>query len=486
MRFRNPFSARRVAATPAPQDDFQSGMAHARALAEQGLAQEAALVLDGLLARHGQDFDALYLLGNVCDEMARTEQAHQAFTQALDIEPNHVAALCCAALDARTLGRAAEAQALLEHAVRIAPESPHARFNRGLVRLDQKRDADAAADFAAARALARGHPWGAGNPVPPGAPAGIDPQSTDWQCARFKLIHDIEQMEYLRRLGKLHREFDAVLDEYRRALEDPGLPVEPYQRAPLDPGRYPLLAATWKRPVHAPDPDPPAGGMVSANLPWTEIEAHYLAADPNLAWIDGLLTAQGLAALRGWCLESTVWNDLKAGYLGAYMHDGFASRLMLQLVAELRQRMPRVIGNLPLQTMWAYKYDSQQAGIGLHADEAAVNVNFWITPDGANLDSSCGGLVVHTRDAPDGWGFRRFNSDPEAIRHYLQSEGGAAVRVPYRENRAVLFDSDLFHETDHFHFKSGYENRRINITLLFGSRGRSAPRISSADSRPAS
>jgi hypothetical protein len=42
--------------------------------------------------------------------------------------------------------------------------------------------------------------------------------------------------------------------------------------------------------------------------------------------------------------------------------------------------------------------------------------------------------------------------------------------VPYRANRAVIFDSDLFHETDVIHFKPGYENRRINVTLLYGRR----------------
>lgn len=44
-------------------------------------------------------------------------------------------------------------------------------------------------------------------------------------------------------------------------------------------------------------------------------------------------------------------------------------------------------------------------------------------------------------------------------------------RVPYRENRLVLFNSNLFHQTDEFHFKPGFRNRRINITLLFGKRG---------------
>ena len=42
--------------------------------------------------------------------------------------------------------------------------------------------------------------------------------------------------------------------------------------------------------------------------------------------------------------------------------------------------------------------------------------------------------------------------------------------MPYRANRAVVFDSDLFHETDAIRFRDGYLNRRINITLLYGNR----------------
>jgi hypothetical protein len=42
--------------------------------------------------------------------------------------------------------------------------------------------------------------------------------------------------------------------------------------------------------------------------------------------------------------------------------------------------------------------------------------------------------------------------------------------VPHRANRAVIFDSDLFHETDAPTFKEGYLNRRINVTLLYGRR----------------
>ena len=44
------------------------------------------------------------------------------------------------------------------------------------------------------------------------------------------------------------------------------------------------------------------------------------------------------------------------------------------------------------------------------------------------------------------------------------------VNVPYKFNRAVLFNSDYFHETDKINFKDEYEARRINITYLFGDR----------------
>ena len=46
----------------------------------------------------------------------------------------------------------------------------------------------------------------------------------------------------------------------------------------------------------------------------------------------------------------------------------------------------------------------------------------------------------------------------------------AQLYSPYHENRAVIFNSNLFHQTDNLDFKDGYENRRINVTMLFGTR----------------
>jgi hypothetical protein len=103
-----------------------------------------------------------------------------------------------------------------------------------------------------------------------------------------------------------------------------------------------------------------------------------------------------------------------------------------------------------------------------------VNVNFWITPDEANLDPESGGLVVWDKAAPLDWDFDKYNTDEGAIRRFLTEAGAKPVTIPYRANRAVIFDSDLFHETDRLSFREGYQNRRINVTLLYGEREKQA------------
>ena len=55
-----------------------------------------------------------------------------------------------------------------------------------------------------------------------------------------------------------------------------------------------------------------------------------------------------------------------------------------------------------------------------------------------------------------------------SLQDILRPNGFANVTVPYRENRAVLFDSALFHNTDGFRFAAGYTKRRINLTILYG------------------
>ena len=44
------------------------------------------------------------------------------------------------------------------------------------------------------------------------------------------------------------------------------------------------------------------------------------------------------------------------------------------------------------------------------------------------------------------------------------------THVGYGYNKAILFLSDYFHRTEDFEFKQGFENRRINVAMLWGQK----------------
>ncbi|HEX3701114.1 MAG TPA: hypothetical protein VHV27_10615, partial [Phenylobacterium sp.] len=102
---------------------------------------------------------------------------------------------------------------------------------------------------------------------------------------------------------------------------------------------------------------------------------------------------------------------------------------------------------------------------------SAVNVNLYIAPDEANLDPASGGMEIWNLRASDEAEMRRLNSDEAAVRDHLARAGVRSMIVPHRANRAVFFDSALFHRTDTCRFAEGYLMKRINVSLLFGEFG---------------
>jgi hypothetical protein len=211
----------------------------------------------------------------------------------------------------------------------------------------------------------------------------------------------------------------------------------------------------------------------AVNRDLSGIAARWQNAQPLIVVIDDFLTANALDALRTFCLDAAIWETaFPEGYLGAFPEQGFSCPLLAQISREFAAHYPAIIGTHALRYLWAFKYDSACSGIKVHADFARVNVNFWITPDEANLDPESGGLVIWDLAAPADWKFDKYNGEAGPIRELLSRHGARAVKVRYRANRAVIFDSDLFNETDRIHFKDGYVNRRINITKLYGKRPR--------------
>lgn len=283
-----------------------------------------------------------------------------------------------------------------------------------------------------------------------------------WPVPEPRIRHDYEQLELLQRRGKLGASGRAALQVLRPYLEQTRDPA--HTVAPEGPAAAALKKALCDIHYY---PDPPFDGTALGSNDYRALEARY--ATDKLVVIDHFLSAAALSELRRFSEEATVWKLYNpGGYTGALLVKGFAPRVLLAIADELRRSMPQVIQDHALLQAWGFKYDQRMRGISMHADFAKVNVNFWVTPDAACADPTTGGMVIYNHPVPRNWTFADYNSNPEKLQAYLKVHEAKAQRVPYRENRCVLFDSSLIHVTDELHFKPGYENRRINITLLFG------------------
>ena len=421
-----------------------------RGLALQSLErfEEALASHDRSLAIRADHAGTWNNRGTALLALKRYDEAARSFEKAVSLDPRACRTFFNLALSLWHIKRFDEALAACDKGLAIEPDYAPGWSRRGVVLRDLKKRGEAEASFNKALALApdlgealtglagllsESGRVGEGmalytrhaerNYGPGGARAG----RSDGPDLPHKKQHDAEQRDYL-----AARKIDAVFH-----LEDgarlPGPAINPANAA--------HIAAQWRD------------------------------NRPQVVVVDNLLTPEALEKLQRFCWGSTVWHKVyDEGYLGAMPDGGFSCPLLAQIADELRDIFPTIFQEHGLRYLWGFKYDSNLSGIAIHADFAAVNVNFWITPDEANLDPQGGGLEVWDIAAPQDWDFDKYNRDPAGNRAFLEKAGAKSVKIPYRANRAVIFDSDLFHKSDTIAFKDGYLNRRINVTMLYGDR----------------
>lgn len=293
---------------------------------------------------------------------------------------------------------------------------------------------------------------------------GLGYDALAWPVPEPRLRHDFEQLQLLESRGKLAGTAVHALSVLKRHHAQNGDPRGKFAPPGEDAASLRQALAEYHY-----RPDPAYAGTALGENDYRAIEESFLSSAPPLVVIDNFLAPAALSKLREYCEEATIWKAyFDNGYVGTTLTDGFSPRVLLAIADELKQMMPRVIGNAPLTQAWAFKYDQRMQGINIHADFANVNVNFWITPEDACTDKTTGGMVIYDVPAPAAWTFEDYNGKSGKMAVFIAENKATSRRVPYRENRCVLFDSTLFHTTDEIHFGPGYCNRRINVTLLFG------------------
>ncbi|MBC8308845.1 MAG: tetratricopeptide repeat protein [Pelagibacterales bacterium] len=201
-----------------------------------------------------------------------------------------------------------------------------------------------------------------------------------------------------------------------------------------------------------------------------KLESKYLNSRPEVLIVDNFLTPEALLELQKFCRNANIFKYThNGGHVGAYLTKGLSNEFILKLSEDLRLTYKNIFKDLKLTQAWVYKYESTKAGVNVHADPAVVNVNFWITPDHANLDKKTGGLKIWNKMPPEDWAFADYNAGKNVpkMKKFLSENKSVEQVVEYKENRAIIFNSKLFHATNTFNFNDKYEDRRINITFLY-------------------
>ncbi|MGE3727891.1 MAG: tetratricopeptide repeat protein, partial [Candidatus Sericytochromatia bacterium] len=293
----------------------------------------------------------------------------------------------------------------------------------------------------------------------------------------YEFEHHLAQLNYLLEKGVFAREqaaeYTALLAQWQEmATQFNG--QNPFQCLEISGKGLALL----KQPYYLPAL-PTFKALLHPDLDLAAVEAAFLGQNSGIVVLEPLLRPEVVAALYDYCLSATIWHQAYAtGYLGCSWRDGFYPALLFQLAEELQTALPNIFKQHRLTNLWSFKCDQRGRGTGVHGDEAALNLNLWVTPTVANLKPEAGGLIIYDKAAPVDWAFNQYNQADQIplIYDFLKRSQAQPHRIAYRQNRAVLFSSNLFHEADQLVFAPGFVNMRLNITLLFGTRPRYTPR----------
>lgn len=440
-------------------DDEDGHVNYTSALNASGQPERAKEYLEQLLSDNVTYAVAYNNLGVLYQESGYLSEAIAKLLRAVEINPQYSAAyanLATAYWESKLLE---EAETSARKALSLEPELQAAKTALGLILLAQGK-IEEASQFILEPSIKFRNMDEARDPY----------IGTFNHINSYKVEHDIDQLEHLIEQKIIGKENINLIGDYKRLL--PVLPKDGKieQLSDLDCQlsdrffySYNSLLNFYNAPVIN-------DGAINVNLDAETIQKQYLESDPEFALVDDFLSDQTLSELRKFCLESTIWYDMSAvGDLGASLEEGFCCPLLLQVANEIREKFPQIYGDYFFSTCWSYRYHAKKSGDGLHGDSGRVSVNIWLTPDDANLDPDGGGLLFWNKKVP----MLQVKDNPkemteQILRDIIAEPDAKYFSVPYKCNRATLFNSNTVHKTDEINFKPGYLNRRLNITFVFG------------------
>ena len=78
------------------------------------------------------------------------------------------------------------------------------------------------------------------------------------------------------------------------------------------------------------------------------------------------------------------------------------------------------------------------------------------------------GLNIYNVEIPKDSSWEKYNKDHDWLRELIYKKPHVIYRVPYKYNRAIIFNASLPHDTDDVSMKPGQKNKRVSYTMLYG------------------
>jgi len=200
---------------------------------------------------------------------------------------------------------------------------------------------------------------------------------------------------------------------------------------------------------------------------WQDAERQYNASSPyNYAVLDNFFTPEAFASIREQLLTNWGWQYKNWQANELYVRDPKIPEIK-QVADELKRQLPSVLEGMEFVRAWSFMHQ-RNVGLKVHADNGAVTVDVWMTPDQYNLLPEAGGLKFFDVKRDPNMMIHEFNTVEWAEKYFEQHTKGQSEAIPYGCNRAVLFDAATFHESDQVKFvEDGASTYRINLSLLF-------------------
>jgi tetratricopeptide (TPR) repeat protein len=295
--------------------------------------------------------------------------------------------------------------------------------------------------------------------------------ATPSSASSFALNNSADQIDYLIARGRIDGSFSELAARYREVSREIAADHSRPSPAPLDDGLRERLGGYLEKVLYFDDCPAIDGSALNEAIDVDTLQREYFQRG-EVVVCDDILGPEALGRLRQFLLESTIFIGNSPDLLATYMQTGLSCDLAFQLVDEVARKLERIIHGQRLANLWCFKHGHKGAGVKPHADEASVTVSLWLTPDEANQDPESGGLIIYDKLHPKDWDFHSLNTyrNESWVQERIAEElrGVEATRIPYKYNRAVIFRSARFHQTEPFTFVDDYVSRRMNVTMVFG------------------